>query len=702
MADIELAASVITSSQPAAEMLAVRYLEAEITTNGDASGTLLDGSKAVVGSSDGTATVSGAAYAAPELAAAIEAVPELAASMLRFRSLVGSSIGESTAWIAGNGRTGLVSDAAGGSSVAAVLGRKTPLQSAVAFAAAPKAALETGGVLLQDMYLQVTGEPVFNDNADPTTGDPGTWTLPVTLRAGGQAGTRIPVGAALVKWGAYSETPSTDFTGGIILTSDLDNAPYVDVFTVFKNTGSVLPWDAAAVKPRVRMGNLKGVLGNASDKWGIAMGQDLSNPSLPYVEASDQGVTIKGEGSGVTNINGGNIQTGTVSADKLSVASLQAISANMGILDAGEIRLGNLGAGAGSLATFTGLRMYKDGSTYRLGGYSNGTLQAYFNSEGKLNAGAGAIELSASGILLTSGTAYDQAKSIVFRGTGGTVFSSIYGINGATGDREMYLQVDSSSLSAKRADLHLRSFSQNGVANVSLAALGNPIAPSAEVSVVSNNGANSLEMIGDQATLRTGRVLGAGSAHFTLEGANDPSSPSSGYGKLFWSYSRDWLFSKNAAGSVIPAGVGEISFGPNDFYPVANTTPGVNGRTLLLLYPDGVTGTADVQFVWPKGWGGRTIKCDLWYHIASTGSIFWEVALFMMTNGGGFPGTTSNASCQILDNPPDAIRKASGTFTGTLTEGNFITMRLIRWGASGSDTRGATADFVGIRLSVVD
>lgn len=117
---------------------------------------------------------------------------------------------------------------------------------------------------------------------------------------------------------------------------------------------------------------------------------------------------------GETTIDGSNITTGTITADqiaadaittihlqaksvtveKLDVDELSAITANMGLLIAGEIRLGT------TEGSFTGLRMYKSGSTYRLEGVKAGVLQAYFDSDGLLKAARGGIEIGDEGIKL--------------------------------------------------------------------------------------------------------------------------------------------------------------------------------------------------------------------------------------------------------------------------------------------------------------
>lgn len=57
----------------------------------------------------------------------------------------------------------------------------------------------------------------------------------------------------------------------------------------------------------------------------------------------------------------------------------------LNIADGGEFRFGTGDPGV----DFTGLRMYRDGSTYRLEGQSAGVVQAYFDSDGTLKWGGG-------------------------------------------------------------------------------------------------------------------------------------------------------------------------------------------------------------------------------------------------------------------------------------------------------------------------
>jgi hypothetical protein len=68
----------------------------------------------------------------------------------------------------------------------------------------------------------------------------------------------------------------------------------MDVFTI-DNSVTYDPWEALAVRPRVRVGNLDG-LPNQSEQWGIAFGTDLSDDTMPYGIFSD----IKAELHGIT------------------------------------------------------------------------------------------------------------------------------------------------------------------------------------------------------------------------------------------------------------------------------------------------------------------------------------------------------------------------------------------------------------------
>lgn len=147
-----------------------------------------------------------------------------------------------------------------------------------------------GGLDLYDIYVTVNSIGALTGR-DLANGNPGWYALNVSWRAGGAAQIVIPTGSAVVRW-ARSGQSAGAFTGGLILTSDLSYAPYIDVFTVAADQTAAswaTPNDGNhSPKPRVRLGNLDGVLG-LPQQWGMAAGTDLSDSSAAarYLIASD-------------------------------------------------------------------------------------------------------------------------------------------------------------------------------------------------------------------------------------------------------------------------------------------------------------------------------------------------------------------------------------------------------------------------------
>jgi hypothetical protein len=90
----------------------------------------------------------------------------------------------------------------------------------------------------------------------------------------------LPKGAALVSYGREGD-------GRILMTSDLNYAPYIDVFTTGPN---VWTGDAGAIVPRMRMGRLDGIgLPGVSGvtQYGMIAGKDLSDANSGYLIASN-------------------------------------------------------------------------------------------------------------------------------------------------------------------------------------------------------------------------------------------------------------------------------------------------------------------------------------------------------------------------------------------------------------------------------
>jgi hypothetical protein len=135
----------------------------------------------------------------------------------------------------------------------------------------------------------------------------------------------LPKGSAVVSYGKQGD-------GRILMTSDLNYAPYIDVFTVGPNV-----WTGAAgsVVPRMRMGRLDGIgLPGISgvEQYGMIAGKDLSDANTGYLIASNLQLALYKTD---IRLNNGIADTGLWTAD-------------------GNIRIGkNVGADA-----TTGFRVY--------------------------------------------------------------------------------------------------------------------------------------------------------------------------------------------------------------------------------------------------------------------------------------------------------------------------------------------------------
>jgi len=188
-----------------------------------------------------------------------------------------------------------------------------------------------------------------------------------TLESGSPAA--LHAGCVVVDYGASGD-------GLLTLTADATNAPYMVIET---HTGS--PWSTRLEK--VRLGNLNGI----------------TDPTFG---------ALSGFGLWTDNV----YLTGKISATGGEISGML----DMG--DGGEIRLGSGEPGT----DFTGLRLYRSGSTYRLAGYDEDILQAYFDSDGILKAGN--VSLKSDGISI-DGSALDSAIKVKHL-ISGSLYASSY------------------------------------------------------------------------------------------------------------------------------------------------------------------------------------------------------------------------------------------------------------------------------------
>jgi len=240
-------------------------------------------------------------------------------------------------------------------------------------------------------------------------------------------------------------------------------------------------------------------LGDATKSWaGLTLDPgdlvigDASIVGGGYIhfKPSTGSMSIVGDGSGITNIDGGNIQTRTITADKIvsnsltsaeiaagaittselaansvtsdkiNVAQLSAISADMGLLNAGEIRIGTGTIGS----NFTGHRFWTDTSGVgRIAGYNNNVIQWEGATDGKLKAGSGSVVADSSGLSLFSG---------------GTKIAELDsdGLSFLRGSGHIYWLVDPESTWAGQGEIRVRGLDDLGTLSTKLhiEAIGNP------------------------------------------------------------------------------------------------------------------------------------------------------------------------------------------------------------------------------------
>lgn len=122
-----------------------------------------------------------------------------------------------------------------------------------------------------------------------------------------------------------------------------------------------------------------------------------------------------------------NIASAAVTADKISVLNLQAVSANMGALHMDGvidiIATGGIYQGTGTFASpTTGLKLFNVSGIGKLSGYSGGVEQITLDTDGKLKAGGGDTVFDRNGMSLYVTNAWahtvngiDSARSVTFK-----------------------------------------------------------------------------------------------------------------------------------------------------------------------------------------------------------------------------------------------------------------------------------------------
>jgi hypothetical protein len=154
-----------------------------------------------------------------------------------------------------------------------------------------------------------------------------------------------------------------------------------------------------------------------------------------------------------------NIGAGQVTADKIFVLSLVALSASMGALHMdGIIDIvagGGIYQGTGTFASpTTGLKLFNSGGVGKLSGYNATIEQITLDTDGKLKAGAGATVLDANGANILLGATYDVVRAYRILKADTTFMG---GLGGAyTTGTGHTVELRSSSITGEGADIMLR------------------------------------------------------------------------------------------------------------------------------------------------------------------------------------------------------------------------------------------------------
>jgi hypothetical protein len=381
---------------------------------------------------------------------------------------------------------------------------------------------------LTGAYLYMASAPggmaqveVMRVTAGPSTVADG-YRYTVTRNVDGSGANAWQAGDAVVNIGAVAGQ------GWIELTSTNTAFNHLGpTMTIYARTGMTAWTDA---KPTVSVGNLRSFVDYGSDEFGFALGNDLalmpqdgfsgmtgdrvqglrmfntpikmyngpvvvgqwaSNGQLDIGfdgvdEIADRDFSVHISGYvrvGRTGTGKSNLLYYSASGDlhlRNNATPVITLAGNGDSYFAGRMTIGPLGeiiqgtgtpgavgSWVGTWGTYTGLRVGRDGSVGRLGGYAAGVLQAGFNSSGKITAGGGTVSLDSDGVSILAGASWLRYTTYAF-----TNASGIFGVLGSfssgqinvlqlaadtTGSRSPQIYVDANGTSFRPGSIWLQS-----------------------------------------------------------------------------------------------------------------------------------------------------------------------------------------------------------------------------------------------------
>lgn len=217
-----------------------------------------------------------------------------------------------------------------------------------------------------------------------------------------------------------------------------------------------------------------------------------------------------------------NISAGAVTADKIFVLTLGAITANIGKLNIDTTGYIYQGTGTGASPT-TGLKIFNSGGIGKLSTYNTGVEQVTFDTDGLLKAGAGAVQLDANGIGIIGDTALSDIRSYKFyKSDGVTLAGRMSSFENAAPAHN--ITVNSESVTGDDSSLSLGAYAPSGkLTNVFIRAQSG--IPSALMTLTTSGGTPTVAIAASGGTtissggLNMGTATGASTGQIATSGS---------------------------------------------------------------------------------------------------------------------------------------------------------------------------------------
>lgn len=254
----------------------------------------------------------------------------------------------------------------------------------------------------------------------------------------------------------------------------------------------------------VRIGDLNGGWGYASQTFGVAIGEYTGGRSSIVIDQTNGLRMFNGTTERVSLTAGG-----VLALKDSTGAAVFTFNASSGAEFTKPLTIGSNGGiyqGTGSFASpTTGLKVWNESGVGRIAGYNGGTIQWYANTDGKLYAGAGGVVLDSAGVTINF---EDQSYTKVKWKLSGTTKAEI----GAFPSAQTYFNITAYGLSATYKDARVRLVATHydTPANDSMLSVFTGSNPGVSIT----GGLN----VGSASGATTGEVKGSGALRTTLDG----------------------------------------------------------------------------------------------------------------------------------------------------------------------------------------